>query len=702
MASVDRNKGRVRFASPYDEIAHAAAPSRPTPYVGATIRVPAGLSARDLVDAARRAPPDDSRAGVLFPPLWAPALERADAPTLLPAVIRAPVDPTSAAPSVDALSDVVTALAKEAFGDRAEEVTLRLNAPVPASAVNSAAQGWSGIAIPPGAPEIAAKPIVVMGVIDDGLPFAHVELRDAQGRSRVECCHLQPVFPPMGGPTTLGKEFSRADIDALVAAHGPDEDAVYAVSGALGFQRPDVVTLSLLASHGSFVLGAAAGFRHGRRFAAYEDAEADLDQLRVIAVQLPAQPEFDSALYGRDGAILAAAHYIFLQADKVAAAYGQTRVPLVVVCSYGYSAGAHNGGDDIEVELAAMRALRQAAPVYAETQIVIPAGNTFAMGLIAEFTAADFKPAGAKKRAEILWRLQPTDRTLNLLEAWLPRTADLSTLAVELISPVGGGVTLAAGALASDFAGVVVTTPYGQAGVCACDEAAGLRRLVIALNPTEPKIGAPATAPPGAWRLRFTCADPARLNGSIICRIQRDHDRMGTFRGARQSYFDDPDDEPFAASGEIATRDVARIRRYGSINGMATHPAFVVPGGYEQTSRKPAPYGSAGALVASPASGQPGHVRCSAPSDTSRVLHGRAGAGTRSGARVRLVGTSNAAPQVARAFARAYLDKANWPASGATFYGVPVAALGADATPSDPDPAENARLMERLGTLMFR
>jgi hypothetical protein len=65
--------------------------------------------------------------------------------------------------------------------------------------------------------------------------------------------------------------------------------------------------------------------------------------------------------------------------------------------------------------------------------------------------------------------------------------------------------------------------------------------------------------------------------------------------------------------------------------------------------------GSARALqLSGPADGAEPAVDCSAPSESSRVLRGRIGAGTRSGAWFRLSGTSVAAPLIAASYATAY------------------------------------------------
>jgi hypothetical protein len=139
-------------------------------------------------------------------------------------------------------------------------------------------------------------------------------------------------------------------------------------------------------------------------------------------------------------------------------------------------------------------------------------------------------------------------------------------------------------------------------------------------------------------------------NGPITCRIQRDTS-FGHTRGARQSYFDDCFDETGTwARGENPER--AFVRRFGTINGLATHDSVTVVGSCVGSSCRPARYSSAGA---SAGSSEPGTVHYSAPSETSYAVAGVPAAGTRSGAVFHMSGTSTASPQVAREFAIGYL-----------------------------------------------
>jgi len=142
---------------------------------------------------------------------------------------------------------------------------------------------------------------------------------------------------------------------------------------------------------------------------------------------------------------------------------------------------------------------------------------------------------------------------------------------------------------------------------------------------------------------------------SIRCWIQRDTDPASLRSGARQSYFDDPDNARYSIYGSLLEVDTysALVRRFGSVNGLATSPRSMAVAGFRfgaglGSSAKdalPAPYSCAGTQNA----GWPeARITCSSMSDRSKALPGTVAAGVRSGSRSVLQGTSMAAPFVAR------------------------------------------------------
>lgn len=511
----------------------------------------------------------------------------------------------------------------------------------------------------------SGAPLVLLAVIDDGLPFAQSNVRLADGRPRVECCWLQSAAAasrPSERTVLFGREHTRQGIAALLAAHPGDEDAVYRAAGQLSEFSPMTGTVS----HGALVLDLAAGRRPGDPLSPV----GDLARLRLICVQLPSPAIMDTVGFGKDAFVLSAFHYVFERADRIERAYGLGPLPLVVNFSFGFTAGPHDGTDRLEEAINTLVAARRATG--RETRLVMPAGNHFAARLHGVIDKSN-APAGV---FDIHWRCQPDDKTANYLEVWYPEDGWPATdgasppKLIEIATPFGAVLRPMDSQPDQSFkdppqhfwdiriAGRIV----GQLSV---DKHRSDRwRLMLVLAPTATRSGRGVAAPSGLWRLRLDVA--ALRDKPIHCRIQRDTNPLHPELGARQSYFDDPRDRHLDGSGRPLQTDEGAFfaRRFATLNGLATHKSVDVVAGYVRDSDrrcpvsqrpKPALYGSCGPANGA-APGGSGTVDSAAPSDTSSVLPGVRGAGTRSAAISRLSGTSAAAPQMARAIAMELLD----------------------------------------------
>ena len=114
----------------------------------------------------------------------------------------------------------------------------------------------------------------------------------------------------------------------------------------------------------------------------------------------------------------------------------------------------------------------------------------------------------------------------------------------------------------------------------------------------------------------------------------------------RQSYFVDPLYDPLRylkSATDDTPGSAALVRRRGTLTGIATGTGALVAAGYRHSDRKHVRYSSAG-----PTRGPRVGPDCGAVTDQSRSLPGLLAAGTRGASVVRLVGTSVAAPQLAR------------------------------------------------------
>jgi hypothetical protein len=538
---------------------------------------------------------------------------------------------------------------------RWKQAEFRINTPVPESSLNA---GFCPTRIEKrlcSGGGHRAPPAAIMAVIDDGIAFAHRDLQGSDGRSRLACLWLQGVDAPCDEAehsVLVGRELLGADIQASIDSAAGDEDRLYA---AIGSERGAFsgATTRRFGTHGSHVLGAAGGYAGARK-----GGTAALDDLALIAVQLPAPTTIDTTGLGKDFFVLSAFHYIFDRADRLARLHGLDNLPLVINFSYGFSGGPHDGSDLLE---RAINALVKDRNKLAPTHLVMPAGNDFESRLFGEISTEMLTARGSNGGAgfAVPWRLQPNDRTPNYLEIWLPEGADFGRMNLALRDPPGRIVLdQRPGALkASRHIDLATGTsaPFGQVSFEICPTGTGTarRRIVIALAPTAKDHPAHPTAASGLWRLELTKLTEILASGPIACRIQRDINPFGYAVGARQSYFDDP-----VHGGDPRRPNRAGpgafVQRYGTINGLATHDAVTVVGGYVGSTLRPAFYSSAAEVALSEAA--LAGVHCVARSETNPAVLGVLGAGTRSGSVFRLSGTSTAAPQVARAMASAYLN----------------------------------------------
>ncbi len=465
-----------------------------------------------------------------------------------------------------------------------------------------------------------AKPLIVVGIIDDGIPFAHKAFDAADGTTRVESAWVMGVPGDGSGAQRFGREITRKTIMDLRATHGADEDAIYRAAGVLGGVTRPSSPLSFDTSHGAHTLGALA---------ADQDA-----QVRIIAVDLPPAATWDTSGYGKDMLLISALHHIFDRADKLAAAHGHSTLPMVLNLSYGYSGGAHDGNGTVE---SAMDELIMARRAVAPTALTMPSGNMFQSRTHAQLSASEAK--------KLPWRVPPDDRTSSFLECWLPAGAQIAGMNLTLTPPTtasnGNPVTFAG---ADAMAGQTSTKPIlingAQVGQITADLTRGGRwRIMIAIAPTE--SSSPNAAPSGIWHLELAGSD-------ALLWIQRDISYGGGNTGARQSYFDDPDYVLFDEQGRSAVLDQATslTKRYGTLNGMATGTSPLVTGAGKG-------WGDGAELYSAAAS--PSNMACKV--DVSVMIAanaaemGRTGLTNRSGGSARMNGTSAAAPAIGNALA---------------------------------------------------
>ena len=506
----------------------------------------------------------------------------------------------------------------------------------------------------------------VIALIDGGLALAHSAFLDGQGQSRVahfwrqddylgsryigDRRRTQTPWPNAAGhwqaatDMGYGAQLNRVSINAAMAACTVlgvvDEDAVY--------QRLGLWELNRLAHHGTHVLSLAAGpYRYAAKRLSPDESpdwgtqsreqKAHPEGCDLVAVQLAWANVLDTSGRSGDAHILDALMYVWARCADDA--------QLTVNLSWGNNAGAHDGSSILEEAMLAWCALRTGT-----SKIVVPAGNSYqARGHANEKLAKD-------ESLRLNWRILPEGYTPSFLELWFD--SDLEALDIE-VSKQG-----------------VAPLKLSQAGVATSSSASGhtVATLVLLNRPNlsqsgsmalialEPTAGSDTAllAPSGTWTV--TVANKANSALQVCAYIERNDVAMGLFTGAKQSYFEDDlynlgqaIDDPTVPFSDTSNR--SPVRRTGSFNRLSTGSdctRVVSVGGVLREEREPkvaiaSPYSPRwGDCADTRVSGKKKAPDTMQHSDDSMALLGLRAAASRSGAVVRLLGTSSAVPLAVR------------------------------------------------------
>jgi hypothetical protein len=307
---------------------------------------------------------------------------------------------------------------------------------------------------------------------------------------------------------------------------------------------------------------------------------------------------------------------------------------VVVNISYGPTTGPHDGTAELE------GALLELVQQYDQTvynldgtvkspklDIVLAAGNAYqSEGHVT------FESSAMLTSAEWIWRIPPDNTVPCFAEIWV-ETGPGSSANVSLTPP----------AYSTGSSANIQTMPLGNNTV-----------WLFTVPPTIAQPPGTSGAAHGDWKFSISGL-PAGIR--VHAYAARTDPNMGARTGARSSCFLDPAwerDHSASASqcrshGEF-DKSGSLIQRGGTLNGIATgrHPGLHVAAGYRLADACQAPYSSAGPARRPGGRGGPDFALLG---DESYALAGvRAGA-TRSGGTFRMVGTSTAAPQLARRIA---------------------------------------------------
>jgi hypothetical protein len=522
------------------------------------------------------------------------------------------------------------------------EMRIVLSSPV--APLQPSTPGWP--ALPP---HVWPADTVFVAVIDDGIAFAHERFRAANGTTRIEAFwNMNSWYPaprtiPVPLPFPLPGELFAAEINARLATD--DEDDIYARTGLIDHRDPRHKAVAWRAAHGTHVLDLAAGYD--------PDPAGQIPNRPIIAVQLPTPVVARTTGELLDTYVELAITYVLDRLQRL----GTNRPPVVINTSFGYIAGPHDGTGPLESYLEGV--IGQAGPA---TRAVLPAGNAHLSRCHAIVDLV------SRAQVAFEWMVQPDDKTHSVVEVWLPDTGG-NRMSMTVVLPDGTQYQT------TDTLGPRVNIIDGAGRRC------GLLQFVsgdpqsvfyhrslfyLAIAPTERAQPHPGLlAPAGEWTLRFD-----RLPGApgVVAHawVQRDDSLYGYPQRGRQSYLDhaayvrfperrnydlrcaevEDDEDP------AQTPTPSPVTRASLFNAIATGPSVITAGGFHDRDCRIAPY-TAGGPNTPPepvTHGQRDLRKPDAllPSEGSKAHPGILAAGSRSGARVAMGGTSVAAPQLAR------------------------------------------------------
>ena len=495
------------------------------------------------------------------------------------------------------------------------------------------------------------------GIIDDGLPYLNARFQAPVGKSRFAAVWLQTDArwdAPMTEPK-VGRVLRTQDINTMIAEG--DEPTVYRRVNRTLLPVTEHASSNHHVSHGAHVLDVAAGV-------APENSESPLCDVPLLGVQLPPTAVSDTSGRRNEGYVVMGLRWMLRQL----LAENQTagRRPFVVTLTMGALAGPGDGtqflADWLRHEIDSY-ALVPGQKLY----LCMAYGNARRDRLVARAKITASQPAALD------WRTLPEDYTPSFAELRLRRADRTGPLTLVLTPPSPAMPPLRL-TWDRDMTEAQVLSLPGSAPVAAVYPMAepDTEALLIALAPTARYDSGPR-APAGRWCVSVEGAGTAGV--LVTLRVQRDETPAGYRIQGRQSYLDHPlgwewdyQTRDWIKPLEPGMRDAAvapcPVTRRGSPVAHAglTHPQAVFVGSVKPIAGNPdgrvmALYSAEGVETADPLNqGESAGPDLSALADDGSNLFGRLGSGIVSGSRVRLSGTSVAAPALARALTLALIE----------------------------------------------
>jgi hypothetical protein len=507
---------------------------------------------------------------------------------------------------------------------------------------------------------------VIIAIIDDGIGVANHRFRATAATTRVK--HFLDLSlvgaPPKGGiDELLGRSWTGADIDALLARYPDDEEQVYRALGLIDTSRMLRQPLRAAATHGTHMLDTAAGYDWRT------EKKETLASRPIIAVQVPTQVAENRSDAWMPQSLKRALDWILVKADELSAELSKhdtkskaRRLPLIVNGSFASMAGPQDGFSDIE------RRICQFVETYRNggdarlCTVVLSGGNSLQLR-----AAAKLHVGPGKERASIPWRIQPDDRTPNFVEIWLEKVTNSTQpqqVEVSLTPPHEAPAHKLSSKLDQAVDWIIGKDVGARLYHQRWPRPDGSRQCItIATRSTADTGDGEPVVPAGVWSIEIKNLD-AKEQVTLNLRVHRDDVGMFARSGARQSYFDDPKYNAFElpighplSGGRLVTKRRRRgqpaspVTIYGTLNSYGYGNGSLLAAGYRRSDGEPAEYSSCGSNDMFRAGTDKDGPDLAAVTEESPSLPGILGAGTASGSVAILNGTSVAAPLAVRALA---------------------------------------------------